>query len=188
MLLFYFVPALLRCFMASLAMTTVKNITTDQSALLAFKAHIADPYSVLTKNWSVSYSIGELPNLIAIFMKDNYLSGSIPSSFYNISSLKMIRLSSNSLSGSLPNDLCNRLPSLEQLVLRSNGFFGQIPLSLSKCTQLQHLWLEHNKFTGRLPENIGNLSKLRSLVLGHKAHNSLHGMVLVFLRHICVMS
>ena len=53
---FFFVPMLLLQYsIASLAMTTLSNLTTDQSALLAFKARVVDYRSVLTNNWSISY-------------------------------------------------------------------------------------------------------------------------------------
>lgn len=119
-------------------------------------------------------------------MENTYLSGSIPWSLYNISSLERIDLSSNSLSGTLPNDMCIRLPKLEALYLGANQFFGHILSSLSECTRLQTLWLSDNQFTGRLPENIGNLSKLMVLGLGK---NNLQGMSytssLIF-KQICV--
>lgn len=264
---FFFVPMLiLHCLVASLAMTIVKNITTDQSALLMFKAHVIDPHSVLANNWSISYPVcnwvgvscgarhrrvrvlnlsniglqgtippylgnlsflvylnfgqnnlyGHLPNelgqlhrLKSFGLEDNKFSGSFPSwigmlsklqilslrnnsftgpipwSFYNISSLKWFNLGFNSLSGTLPNDMCNRLPKLQEIYLHSNKLFGQIPSSLSHCTDLRRLWMSDNKFTGRLRENIGNLSKLRDL---YTANNHLQGTLAPPSKrvHICV--
>ncbi|KAK9185185.1 hypothetical protein WN943_025539 [Citrus x changshan-huyou] len=118
--------------------------------------------------------MGELSSLNKLLVENTYLSGSIPWSLYNISSLERIDLSSNSLSGTLPNDICIRLPKLETLYLGANQFFGHIPSSLSECTRLQILWLSDNQFTGRLPENIGNLSKLMVLGLGK---NNLQGTI-----------
>ena len=58
-LLFFFVPMLLLqyYFMASLVMATVKNITSDQYALLVLKTTVVDHQGVLTNNWFISYLI-----------------------------------------------------------------------------------------------------------------------------------
>ncbi|KAH9800131.1 protein kinase domain-containing protein [Citrus sinensis] len=249
---FFFVPMLiLHCLVASLAMTIVKNITTDQSALLMFKAHVIDPHSVLANNWSISYPLcnwvgvscgarhrrvrvlnlsniglqgtippylgnlsflvylnfgqnnlyGHLPNelgqlhrLKSFGLEDNKFSGSFPSwigmlsklqilslrnnsftgpipwSFYNISSLKWINLGFNSLSGTLPNDMCNRLPKLQEIYLHSNKLFGQIPSSeiptdIGNLQNLEALLLETNNLTGRIPPTIFNISSLEIIGL-----------------------
>ncbi|MFQ6657263.1 hypothetical protein Gotur_027011 [Gossypium turneri] len=54
------------------------------------------------------------------------LTGQIPTSIFNISSLKTIDLSNNSLSGSLPDDMCQHLPKLEGLYLGWNELSGNI--------------------------------------------------------------
>ena len=52
--------------------------------------------------------------------------GSIPTSFGNLSSLKMLNLSHNNLSGSIPPSLGN-LQALEQLDLSFNNLKGEVP-------------------------------------------------------------
>ncbi|MBA0837999.1 hypothetical protein Goarm_010104, partial [Gossypium armourianum] len=93
------------------------------------------------------------------------LTGPIPSSIFNISSLKAIGLSENSLSDSLPNDMCQHLPKLEGLYLSSNELSGNIPSSIGKCNNLRILSLSINKFTGIIPRSIGNLTQLEELYL-----------------------
>ena len=54
----FFAFLLLHCFMASLTVAVRTNITIDQSALLALKAHITDDlHEFLATNWSTSTSV-----------------------------------------------------------------------------------------------------------------------------------
>ncbi|RHN41188.1 putative leucine-rich repeat-containing, plant-type [Medicago truncatula] len=58
----------LHCFVTCFAANT-KNITTDQSALLAFKSLItSDPYDMLANNWSTSSSVCSW--LVSLVMSD----------------------------------------------------------------------------------------------------------------------
>ncbi|XP_044466501.1 serine/threonine-protein kinase BRI1-like 2 [Mangifera indica] len=149
---------------------TPRNLTTDRSALLAFKSHVVAPYNILTFNWSISApvctwgnipsGIGKLMNLKESYLGNNNLTGPIPEGIYNISSLRTVDLNSNSLSGSLPEDLCSRFPKLERLFLSSNGLTGRLPPSLGDCTELIGLLAPSNHFTGAIPESIGNLTGL----------------------------
>ncbi|BBG97226.1 Leucine-rich repeat protein kinase family protein [Prunus dulcis] len=131
-------------------------------------------------------------------MNNNHLTGSVPYSFGNLSSLEALYASSNNLTGNIP-DIFGQLPNLSTLVLDLNGLSGVIPPSffnLSSITDfgasynkiqgtlpsnlgvafqsLHFFRINHNQFTGPIPASISNASNLVALGLGG---NQLHGKV-----------
>ena len=161
--------------MASLAMTTVKNITTDQSALLAFKAHIADPYSVLTKNWSFSYSVcswvgiscgAHHHRVTALNLSSFNLIGTIPPHLGNLLYLMYLNISHNNFHGHLPNEL-RLLRRLKVFSFACNELSGNIPSWIGVLSKLQTLALYNNNLTDPIPNSLFNLSKLEVFALGN---------------------
>ncbi|KAM3282810.1 putative LRR receptor-like serine/threonine-protein kinase isoform X2 [Capsicum chacoense] len=122
---------------------------------------------------NIPEGIGNLHNMNWLSIQDNHLEGSIPFSIFNISRIEFIAFTNNYLSGDLPNGLCNRLPRLKGLYLSKNKIHGQIPTSLSNCSQLQMLSLSYNDFDGPIHSEIGRLTNLQFLALGF---NHLTGM------------
>lgn len=96
--------------------------------------------------------VGELPEEIGdlayleVFAVpfNDYLSGSIPSSIFNISTLKNLVLQQNQFSGSLPSDMGISLLNLEQLSLYLNKLSGEIPSSITNASKLTILELNRN--------------------------------------------
>ncbi|XP_010503360.1 PREDICTED: probable LRR receptor-like serine/threonine-protein kinase At3g47570 [Camelina sativa] len=110
-----------------------------------------------------------LPNLVSCIMGRNYLTGAIPTTLSNISSLDRLEMFENLLTGSIPT--FGKIPNLKTLNLRSN-FLGNYSSSgyldflssLTNCTQLKFLWIGQNRLGGDFPISITNLStKLLSL-------------------------
>jgi Leucine-rich repeat (LRR) protein len=96
----------------------------------------------------------------------NKLSGSIPQSIFNLSSLEIMSLVSNNLSMPyLPSDLGNSFHNLQMLYLDYNNFRGQIPPSLSNASHLVDLDLSFNSFAGHVPTTLGALRELSWLNL-----------------------
>lgn len=98
-------------------------------------------------------------------MESSSLTGPVPSTLFNISSLEIINLSKNKLSGSLSSDILWNVPLLKDLRLQTNLLTGQIPSGLWGCERLQMLSLGENNFTGSISEQISNLTVLRGLNL-----------------------
>ncbi|KAL7241981.1 hypothetical protein ACSBR1_014539 [Camellia fascicularis] len=111
----------------------------------------------------VPEQIGCLLKLKWLRMGYNNLSGSIPPTIFNFSSLELIDFTYNVMSGSLPEDLCVFHPKLEILDLSGNEFDGQIPSTLGECRELQIISLSINKFTGKIPQELGSLHSLEIL-------------------------
>ncbi|PON89308.1 GPCR kinase [Trema orientale] len=112
-------------------------------------------------------SIGRLGvNFAYLSLGENQITGSIPPSISNLSTLYMLNLTSNLLNGTIHADI-SHLPILEQLYLSRNLFTGPIQEALGQLTHLGILDLSHNKFCGEIPASFGNLSRLNYLFLNN---------------------
>ncbi|XP_041026924.1 receptor-like protein 34 [Juglans microcarpa x Juglans regia] len=143
----------------SIALAATLNITTDQSALLALKAHISfDSQNHLTKNWSTNTSVCNWVGVIC------------GSRHYRV---RVLNLSFMGLVGELPK--IGNLTMLTELYLEDNNFEGRLPLEIGNLTLLTMLYLGYNNFEGRLPAKIGNLTMLLELDL---TYNNFQGMLI----------
>ncbi|KAF8048027.1 hypothetical protein N665_2714s0003 [Sinapis alba] len=113
----------------------------------------------------------------------NEFSGELPESLTNLSaSLVTLDLSSNNFSGPILPSLCrNAKNTLQELYLQNNGFTGEIPPTLSNCSELVALHLSFNYLSGTIPSSLGSLSKLRDLKLWM---NMLQGKIPQELMHV----
>ncbi|WCJ30085.1 Leucine-rich repeat protein kinase family protein [Euphorbia peplus] len=163
------------CLLMCLDEITSKNISTDEDALLALKAHITnDPQNLLASNWSKDTSVCDWIGITCgtrhrrvrgIRLRNMSLTGTIPPDVGNLSFLVNFSLFGNHFHGSLPDQLAN-LRRLKWLALGFNLFDGIIPSWIGSFTQLQYLDLYSNKFGGMIPISVCNLSKLNHLYLG----------------------
>ncbi|MBA0662885.1 hypothetical protein Goklo_006951 [Gossypium klotzschianum] len=103
--------------------------------------------------------------LSVIIISKNKLTGNIPSSICNLSSLDVLDLSENSLSGTI-SDCFGNLRSLEFLNLQMNNFYGKIPDSFVNKSELSHLLLNDNQLEGLVPPSLANSISLEVLNLG----------------------
>ncbi|KAK2968880.1 hypothetical protein RJ640_023930 [Escallonia rubra] len=169
------------------AVSAVTNITTDEHALLSFKAPITSWSSSVTHvcNWtgvicnrhrrvaalnlsnmgllgSIPPSIGNLSFLVSLDLSSNSFSSGIPKEMGHLRRIKEINLSFNDFSGGLP---IHRLTNLEWLFLGGNQFTGILPDSISNASKLTRLDLSINNFSGTIPNSLGNLGNLEGLKL-----------------------
>ncbi|KAM0050918.1 putative protein kinase RLK-Pelle-LRR-XI-1 family [Helianthus debilis subsp. tardiflorus] len=89
---------------------------------------------------------------------NNLLSGQIPQSLGNLTSLQDLDISANNLNGSIPTTIgnCARLTSLN---LSNNDFSGEVPSQIGNLLGLNYLLdLSSNSFSGRIPQDLSNSS------------------------------
>ncbi|KAK7393259.1 hypothetical protein VNO78_21809 [Psophocarpus tetragonolobus] len=186
-------------------------------------------------NGTIPQNIGLLQNLSTLYLSENNFHGNIPASLgqlLNLRNLDMslnhlegfvsdirwpkqivyLNLTDNHINGSLPQDIGDRLPNINQLLLGNNLLSGSIPNSLCKINSLYNLdlsdnmlsgeipncWnvtqeqfneinLASNKLSGVIPSSLGNLPTLAWL---HLSNNNLHGQIpssLRNLKHILIL-
>ncbi|KAJ0930040.1 putative non-specific serine/threonine protein kinase [Helianthus annuus] len=121
-----------------------------------------------------------LPNLVFFELWGNQLSGPLPASISNCTSLKNLQLDDNKFSGHLTVDF-SKLTEMELLIIEDN-LFGSKEAdemkfidSLKNCTRLKWLNFGNCRFQGVLPRSIGNLSnQLYELTFyGNQLHGNL---------------
>ena len=177
----------------------------ERAALLAFYEATDGPNWVNNENWLTDapledwhgVTIDPSGRVTRIYLRNNGLTGPIPSEMDDLTSLEWLTLDHNELTGPIPSDLSSlpnlrwldlgynkltgpipselsNLPRLENLFLRNNQLSGPIPPELASLSILRRLYLDHNVLTGPIPSEIGNLASLEALYLGH---NTLTGAI-----------
>jgi len=103
-----------------------------------------------------------MPQLLALNLSGNQISGSIPWSFSRLSYLEQMDVSRNLLTGEIPPEL-GTIPALNVLDLSSNELSGSIPSALAKL-ELSSLNLSSNQLSGRVPAGLAIAAYDRSFV------------------------
>ncbi|XP_074332333.1 receptor-like protein 7 [Apium graveolens] len=107
-----------------------------------------------------------LPNIQVLDVgRNRKLSGHLPENFDSSLKLEELRLDYTDVSGSIPATVSN-MTTLTALDLSRNYFSGKVP-SLAIMSQLSYLSLAHNNFTNNIPASFANLTSLTYLDLNH---------------------
>lgn len=120
---------------------------------------------------TIPSSFGNLTNLTSLYLSSNRLTGIIPSTLGQLSRLSVLDLSHNSLTGSIPT-IFSSLGSLSLLDISSNFLAGAIPPDIGTLSNLQILNLSNNSLSSSVPAQLGDLSGLVDLDL---SFNTLSG-------------
>ncbi|KAL4308023.1 hypothetical protein GQ457_01G049430 [Hibiscus cannabinus] len=108
-----------------------------------------------------------IPALLQVFLiSNNKLTGNVPSSICNWTSLQILDLSRNSLSGTIPECLGNFSQNLLIMDLQMNNLSGKIPDSFVNNV-LINLYLNDNRLEGLVPSSLANSTSLEILNLGN---------------------
>ncbi|XP_077252017.1 uncharacterized protein LOC143891291 [Tasmannia lanceolata] len=122
---------------------------------------------------SIPKEIGYLKHIVELDMSDNILTGSIPSTIGNLTNLVTLYLHINNLSGSIPSTIRN-LTNLVTLNLYNNKLSGSIPKEIGYLKHIVELDMSDNILTGSIPSTIGNLTNHVTLYL---YNNNLSGPI-----------
>jgi len=122
---------------------------------------------------SLPSSYGYMPFLTELHIHHNMIESTLPRSFGNLEDLTILYLDHNRFSSSVPSSFA-KLTDLKALYLSDNSITGTIE-PIVNMTDLEHLRLSNNAFSGTLGGDLGNsLFKLEDLYLDH---NSIHGHI-----------
>ncbi|CAI5971234.1 unnamed protein product [Closterium sp. NIES-65] len=117
------------------------------SAWAGIKCDTGSPYNSVTE----------------IDIQDAQLSGDLPPSLFNLTSLRLLNLALNpNLTGSFPDALRNLL-QLTTLDMHGCGLSGSIPATIGRLTSLSYFLVKQNRLSGSLPTQIGTLPRLYML-------------------------
>ncbi|XP_042473049.1 receptor protein kinase-like protein ZAR1 [Zingiber officinale] len=120
---------------------------------------------------SLPSSLGDLPALRHINLRNNRLRGRLPPGLFSAAGLQSLVLSGNFLTGAVPP----QVSALQIFDLSDNSLDGTIPASIAHCKRLRVLDLSHNNFSGALPVGFGtNLTAMERLTL---SYNRLNGSI-----------
>ncbi|OMO88219.1 hypothetical protein COLO4_20363 [Corchorus olitorius] len=100
-------------------------------------------------------SIPLWPNVTNLSLRNNLLSGPIPSNIgHGMSVLQKLDLSGNLLNGSIPSSIINNMRNLSFLDLSSNYLSGPIPRQWNGLKLLMTVDLSKNNLSGTIPQSI----------------------------------
>jgi len=107
-----------------------------------------------------------LTELVHLYLDTNsgLTSGPLPDWISTLNGLKHLFLGTTNRTGSIPSSYSN-LTSLHRLYLNNNDLVGELPVWLSTFTHLQYITVAHNEFTGHFPEELRSLIDLRMINL-----------------------
>lgn len=114
------------------------------------------------------------PNLQQLQLSINNLTGTIPASLANITSLNVLSCVYNHIEGNIPNEFA-KLPNLQTLYVGSNQLSGSFPQVLLNLSTLINLSLGLNHLSGEVPSNLG--SALPNLEIFELPVNFFHGRI-----------
>jgi Leucine-rich repeat (LRR) protein len=118
-------------------------------------------------HYSLLQQISDAPALLNAIegysAAQNGMTGNVPLSFLESSSLQSLDLSSNDLSGDFPR--LNQESKIRVLNLASNKLSGSIPREIFNATSLESLNIEANTFSRELPSELFELP-LQELAIG----------------------
>jgi len=99
----------------------------------------------------IQYTLPYAISINIIFdLSNNNITGEIPVSIRNMSSLRLLNLSGNQLEGKIPAGISD-ISTLEQLDLAKNKLNGTIPQDISKLSMLSYLDVSSNSLCGPIP-------------------------------------
>ncbi|KAL7202136.1 hypothetical protein ACSBR1_033749 [Camellia fascicularis] len=130
-----------------------RQLTNVGSPNSIYSVEVVEPEGV-----KIPSSMGLIPYLHSLHLRNNSLSGSLPSSMQHWIALLALDLAENEFIGNIPTWIGKGIPNLQILSLRSNNFHGKVSPELCRLASLQILDLADNNLSGSIPSCINNFT------------------------------
>ncbi|CAL4956097.1 unnamed protein product [Urochloa decumbens] len=119
-------------------------------------------------------SLANITTLHILSCEDNNIEGSIPSKFAKLSGLQMLYMGMNKLSGRFPQAVLN-LSNLVGFSVAGSDLNGDLPSNIgNSLPNLKYLYIEDNFFHGPIPSSLANAAELINVDI---SRNMLTGVV-----------
>merc|ERR1712183_682747 len=120
---------------------------------------------------SFPHQIWEYTDMVYLDAAYNKFEGMIPDDIHTrMPNLEVLFLENNAMSGTIPTTL-GALNMLQRMHLDDNKFGGTIPTELGTPARMSELLLHDNLLTGDVPASIGDLNRLKLLTLHYNSLN-----------------
>jgi hypothetical protein len=110
-------------------------------------------------------SLGNLTNLMELYLEVNNLQGNIPSSLSQCQKLITFHLANNNLSGTISSQVIGLSFSPNDVDLSGNQFTGVLPMEIGNFINIEYLDISENMLSGKIPTSLGSCVKLEFLAM-----------------------
>jgi hypothetical protein len=124
------------------------------------------------------------PTLYFLSLWDNHFAGSISNRIGGLVQIDTLDLRNNYLTGTIPSEIGALNIKLRSLYLDGNSFNGTIPSQMGLLSWLRFLYLLDNRFSGTVPVELASLSLLNL----HLFANNLTGSLDMFCNETAVVT
>ncbi|KAL6292818.1 hypothetical protein ACE6H2_000960 [Prunus campanulata] len=119
-------------------------------------------------------AVFNMSSLIDLNLYGNKFSGGLPDDIcHHLPSLERVNFGRNEFDGSLPSTLW-QCTKLRMVSLEENNFSGNIPKNIGNLTHLMEISLSNNYLTGTIPDEMGDFQNLEFFAVGG---NNLNGLI-----------
>jgi hypothetical protein len=120
--------------------------------------------TVTTVEWEIPEELSTLTALKTLQIVGSKLKGEIPSFFYDMTTLEVVRLNTNDLTGSLSEKL-GQLTNLTDLYLNGNKqFSGNIPSAIGQLKKLVSINVAQTAVGGPIPQSLTGCESLKNFM------------------------
>jgi hypothetical protein len=122
--------------------------------------------NMITGTFPADYSsLSELDTFVVAF---NQFEGTLPGFFFKFPDMVYWDIAYNRFEGPLPNDIPEKMPDLQVMMMENNDISGTIPSNLGTLN-LRRVHMDGNRLSGTIPTELGAPPRLKQLYLHDNA-------------------